>query len=117
VPRKQHTVRKHRDAMADPMPFADQYAARRDLCGSRLGWCSPSGIVFCCALEQAAGGGFKVAKLSFLQPVGYGLKQKRVTDANRDFGAVEHPPALLEGSGVQSAELGEFVRQALGSRS
>jgi hypothetical protein len=33
-----------------------------------------------------------------------------VTDANRGFGAIEHPPALLEGGDVESAELGEFVR-------
>jgi hypothetical protein len=53
---------------------------------------------------------------SFLQPVGHCLKQKSVPDANRGFGAIEHPPALLEGGGVESAELGEFVRQVLSSR-
>jgi hypothetical protein len=44
------------------------------------------------------------------------LKQKRLTDANRDFGAVEHPPALLQSGGIESAELGEFVRQVLSCR-
>ncbi len=46
---------------------------------------------------------------SFLKPVGHGLKQKSLTDANRGFGAVENPPALLEGGGVEPAQLGELV--------
>jgi hypothetical protein len=73
--------------------------------------CSPSGVIFCRPLEQAAGGGFKAAKSSFLQPVAYGLKQKSLIDANRGFGAVQNPPALLKGGEVQSAKLGEFVRE------
>jgi len=40
------------------------------------------------------------------------LKQKSLTDVDRRFSAVEHPPALLEGGGVEPAELGELVRQA-----
>jgi hypothetical protein len=72
--------------------------------------------LFCGPLEQTEGGGFEAAENSFLKPIGHGLKQKSVTDANRGFGAIEHPPALLEGGGVESAELGEFVRQVLSSR-
>jgi hypothetical protein len=33
---QQHTIREHCDAMADSVPLADQYAARRDLSGGRL---------------------------------------------------------------------------------
>jgi hypothetical protein len=102
--------------MADSVPLADQYAARRNLSCGRLAWWSPVDLVFHGPLEQAAGGGLKAAKNSFLQPVGNGVKQKSVTDANRRFGAIEQPPALLEGGGVESAELGEFVRQVLSSR-
>src|SRR6516225_463765 len=97
--------------MAHSVPFADQYAARRNLGCGRLGWWSPVDLVFCGPLEQVAGGGFEAAENSFLQPVGHGLKQKSVPDANRSFGAIEHPPALPKGGGVESAELGELVRQ------
>src|SRR6266851_4976843 len=98
--------------MADPMPLADQHRARRDPGCGRLGWWSPVDLVFCGPLEQAAGGGFEAAENSFLQSVGHGLKQKVPAYVDRRFGAVEHPPALLKGGGVESAELGEFVRQA-----
>jgi hypothetical protein len=96
-----NTVSEHRHPMADSVPFADQYAARRG-CG-RLGWWSPMEAVFCGPLEQAAGGGFKAAKNSFLQPIGHGLKQKTLTDMRRRFGAIEHPPALPKGGGVASS--------------
>src|SRR6202158_5478355 len=102
--------------MPDPVPFTDQHAARRDLSGGRLGWGSPMTVIFCGTFEQATGRGFEAAKNSLLQPVGYRLKQKSLTDANRGCGAIEHPPALLKGGGVESAELGELVRQALSSR-
>lgn len=90
--------------MADPVPLTDQHAARRDPSCGRLGWWSPVDLVFCGPLEQAAGGGFEAAENSFLKPVGHGLKQKRLTDVDRRLGAVEHPPALLEGGGVEPAE-------------
>ena len=102
--------------MADPVPFAYQHGARRDPVCGRLGWWSPVYVVFCGPLEQAAGGGFEAAENSFLKPVGNSLKQKSLTDANRGFGSVEHPPALLEGGGVEPAQLGELVRQVLSSR-
>ena len=69
-------------------------------------------LVFRGPLEQAAGGGFKAAKNSFLQPVGNGLKQKSLTDVDWRFGAVEQPPALFEGGEDEPAELRELVRQA-----
>ena len=62
-------------------------------------------------LGQAAGGGFEAAENSFLQPIGHCWKQKSPTDVDRRFSAVEHPPALLEGGGVEPAEFGELVRQ------
>ena len=105
-------IREHRDAMADSVPFADQYAARRDLNGGRLARCLPMEAVVRGPLEQAAGGGFEAAENSFLQSVGDGLKQKSPADVDRRFGAVEHSPALLEGGGVEPAEFGELVRQA-----
>ncbi len=40
------------------------------------------------------------------------VKQKRLTDVDRRFGAVDHPPALPKGGGVEPAEFGELVRQA-----
>ena len=94
------------------MPLADQHRARRDPGCGRLGWWSPVDLVFCGPLEQAAGGRFEAAKNSFLQPVGHGLKQKSPADMRRRLGAVEHPPALLEGGGVEPSEFGELVRQA-----
>jgi hypothetical protein len=69
--------------MANSVPFADQYAAWCNLTYRRLGWWSPVDVVFRGPLEQAAGGGFKAAKNSFLQPVGNCFEAKSVTDANR----------------------------------
>ena len=92
--------------MADPVPLADQYAARRDLSHRRLGWWSPVDVVFCGPLEQAAGGGSEAAENSFLQPVGDGLKQKSLTDVDRRFGGVEalHAPKR-RGIGWRSGEM------------
>src|SRR6266851_5777593 len=98
--------------MADPVPFADQHGAWRDSSCGRLGWWSPVYVVFCGPLEQAAGGGSEAAENSFLESVGDGLKQKVPAYVDRRFGAVEHPPALLEGGEVEPAEFPEFVRQA-----
>ena len=57
--------------------------------------------------EQAAGGGSEAAENSLLEPVGDGLKQKSPANVDRRFGAIEHPPALLEGRTVEPAEVGE----------
>ena len=79
--------------------------------GERLASDSDQSDVYVCPAKERAG-------MKRKRGIGTILLQhlSRIADANRGCGAIEHPPALLEGSGVQSAELGEFVRQALGSR-
>ena len=73
-------------------------------------------MVFRGPFEQATGGGSEAAQSSFLQPVSDGVKQKRPTDVDRRFSVVEYPLVLLEGGGVEPAELGELVRQVPSSR-
>src|SRR5215470_3296889 len=96
--------------MANPVPFADQYRTRIDLglfsCGSR------TDLVFGDALEQPARGALEAAESGFLQPIGDRVKQKRSSDVDRRFVAIERTPSLLEGGKVEVVEFGQLVRQA-----
>src|SRR5262245_44512629 len=61
---QQYAVGEPCYAMADPVPFTDQHAARRDPSAGRLGWCSPMTVIFGGTFEQATGRGFEAAKNS-----------------------------------------------------
>jgi len=99
----QRAILEHRHPMADPVPFADQHAARSDRGRGRPGWRSPAAI-FRDSFQQAAGGGFETSKGLLLQPIGDGFKPTRRADSRRRRGLIERAPVFLQGTVVELSE-------------
>ena len=95
--------------MTNSVPFADQYAARRNLSCGRLGWWSLVDVVFRGPLEQAAGGGFKAVAYRLQERVLGGLFSPKNRGPDQRV-----PVILLRGARYRS--LSEVARKITGTR-